>query len=127
MKLRARLLRLEKEVGPAPAPPPELTAAEWAPRIEGWLGKQTYGRGTFDADPEFRPAWSHNHRLGEIHTQGWSPLHAVWIVREQPDFEEARRQVVPIMARVLRRQPLPFRALAEALERTADGPPDPGR
>jgi hypothetical protein len=40
-------------------------------------------------------------------------------VREHPDFEEARRRVVPIMVRVLWQQPSPFRGLAGMLERTA--------
>jgi hypothetical protein len=47
-----------------------------------------------------------------------SPLHAVWLVREQPAFEEARQWVVTIMVRVLSEQPSPLCVLAEVLELT---------
>jgi hypothetical protein len=116
MSLRTRLRQLERSVGPPPAPLPELTPEEIEQRLRWWLGGQTYNRGVFDAEPEFRPAWSHYHRLWEIYTQGWSPLQAVWLAREQPDFEEARRRVVAIMLRVLRQQPAPARVLAAVLE-----------
>jgi hypothetical protein len=115
VKLRSRLRRLEKEVGPLPDPPRALTPEELVQRLLWWLQGQTYGLGVFDDDPEFRPAWSRYHRLWEVHTQGWSPLHAVWLVREQPDFEEARWRVVPIMIRLLRQQPSRFRGITKLL------------
>ena len=42
----------------------------------GFGGRRTTG--VFDADPDFQPAWSHYHRLWEIHTGGYSQLQAVW-------------------------------------------------
>src|SRR5438034_11292407 len=42
-------------------------------------------------------------------------LHSVWLVREQPDFEEARRRVLAVMIRVLEQQPAPTRELAALL------------
>src|SRR5262245_41091962 len=81
-----------------------------------------YNRGIFDNDPEFPPAWSRYHRLREIYTQRWWPLHAVWLVRERADFEEARQRVLAIIVRVLRKEASPFRVLAEVLGQTAPEP-----
>jgi hypothetical protein len=67
------------------------------------------------SDPNFRPAWSRYHRLWEIHTGGYSPLHAVWLPRESKEFEEARQAVLPIMGRVLLQQPRPTNLLGRAL------------
>jgi hypothetical protein len=119
--MRTCLQRLEKQVGPPPPEEPLLTTEALLDRILGWLQGQTYNRGIFDGDPEFRPAWSRYHRLWEKYTQGWSPLHTVWMLREQPDFEESRRRVVSIMVRVLRRQPQPFCILAEVIEPNPQG------
>jgi hypothetical protein len=125
MKLRTRLRRLEKQVGPPPPEAPPLTTEALPDRIPGWLPGQTYNHGIFDDDPEFRPAWSRYHHLWEKYTQGWSPLQAVWMLREQPDFEDARRRVVAVMVRVLRQQASPFRVLAEVLGLAITGPNDP--
>src|SRR5207249_3369557 len=90
MTLRRRLLRLEGRAGPEPEPAPPLTPEEFKQRVERWVGAQTYNRGIFDADPEFRPAWSRYHRLWEVHTGGYSSLQAVWLPRQPAEFEAAR-------------------------------------
>jgi hypothetical protein len=103
-------------MGPPPPPQPPLSTRELVQRIEWWLDDETYNRGIFDADPEFRPAWSHYHDLWQTYTLGYSPLEAVWLRRAEPDFEEARRRVVEIMMRVARLQPSPINALPEILD-----------
>ena len=122
MSLRRRLGRLEERVGPPPAPAPAWSPEERRRRLEAWVREQTYHRGVFDADPEFRPAWSCYHRLWEVHTRGYSSLQAVWLVRQPPEFEESRRRVVAVMVRVLERQPPPLRALAAVLGHAVPGP-----
>jgi hypothetical protein len=75
----------------------------------------------FDGDPAFGPAWSRYYRLWKIHTGGFSPLHAVWLLREPADFEEARQAVLSIMGQVLKRQPRPIEFLGRLLQAlTAD-------
>jgi hypothetical protein len=118
MTMRARLRRVREMLGPPPEPAPELSHEE---RLQGtvwWLDGQTYNRGIFDADPEFRPAWSRYHDLWSANIHGRSPLAAVWVRWRQPDLEEARRRVVEIMVRVLRLQPSPVRVLAKVLGRS---------
>jgi hypothetical protein len=115
MKLRRRLGRLEVRVGPPLEPEAELSPEEVEQRLGAWLGHETYNRGLFDADPDFRPGWSHYHRVWVVHTMGYSPLGAVWLAREPAEFEEARRRVVAVMVRVLEQQPGPLQHLAELL------------
>jgi hypothetical protein len=118
MSLRSRVRRLADRFGPPPEPRPELSWEERTERLAEWISGQTYNRGIFDVDSEFRPAWSRYHHLWQTYTLGLSPLNAIWIRREQPDFEEARRQMVGIMVRVLRQEPSPVRVVAKILERT---------
>jgi hypothetical protein len=92
MSPRSRVRRLTDRFGPQPAPIPELTHEERINRLLCWIGNQTYNRGIFDADPEFRPAWSHYHDLWRTYTHAWCPLTAVWVTWQQPDFEAARRR-----------------------------------
>jgi hypothetical protein len=87
-------------------------------RLECWIGNQTYNRGIFDVDAEFRPAWSHYHDLWRTYSHAWCPLTAVWVRWQQPDFEAARRRVVEIMIRVARLQPSPVHVVAKVLART---------
>jgi hypothetical protein len=103
-------------MGPPPPPQPPLSTKELVQRIEWWLEDEAHNRGIFDADPEFRPAWSHYHDLWQSYTHGYSPLAAVWLRRAEPDFEEARRRVVEIMMRVARKQLSPVKELPEILE-----------
>ncbi len=70
-------------------------------------------------DSAFRPAWSQYHRLWEVHTGGWSHLHAVWLTREPLEFEEARRAVLPIMLGVLERQPRPASLVGRVMKALA--------
>jgi hypothetical protein len=63
MSLGARLHPLAKRLGPPPEPSPELSEEGRANRLASWISGQTYNRGIFDADFEFRPAWSHYHEL----------------------------------------------------------------
>jgi hypothetical protein len=72
MSLRTRLHRLEVRLGPPSDPTPLPTTEELVKRLEWWLGGQTYNRGVFDDDPNFRPAWSRYQRLWEIHTGVYS-------------------------------------------------------
>src|SRR5438046_1938972 len=117
--LLRRLIRLEA-TALAAQPPGQASVAAWPPsngredfpprqqltdqeleqRPEWWIGQQTYNRGVFDADPEFRPAWSRYHQLWAVHLYepGTSPpLAAVWLPRQAAEFEEARRRVLALM------------------------------
>jgi hypothetical protein len=129
MSLRRRLGRLEERLGPPPEPEPPLSPeevdAELEARLQEWIGAETYNRGVFDTDPEFRPAWSRYHRLWEVHTRGYSPLQAVWLPREGPEFEAARRQVVCVMVRVLEQQPEPLRSVGVLLASSVPAGPVP--
>jgi hypothetical protein len=129
MSLRRRLGRLEERLGPPPEPEPPLSPEELDAALEAqlreWIGAETYNRGLFDADPEFRPAWSRYHRLWEVHARGHSPLEAVWLPGEQPEFEAARRRAVAVMARVLEQQPEPLRWLGPALASSVPQDPAP--
>jgi hypothetical protein len=125
MTLRRRLGRLEVSVGPPPTPLPPPSPEDLEQRLQEGVGEQTYNRGVFDDDPEFRPAWSHYHRLWEVHTGGYSPLQAVWLVREPEEFEAARRAVVAVMVRVLAGQPYPQRALGVLLGQSLREHPRP--
>jgi hypothetical protein len=116
MSLRIRLLRLAKRFGPPRPPRPPMSAQELLEGIQRLIGDETYNRGIFDSDPEFRPTWSHYHDLWQTYTHGYLPLEAVWLRRTEPDFEEARRRVVEIIIRVASLQPSPVNALAEILE-----------
>jgi hypothetical protein len=127
MNLRTRLHRLEERLGPPSDTPLLPTTEELVTRLEWWLGEQTYNRGVLDGDPHFRPAWSRYHRLWDIHTGGYSPLHAVWLPREPADFEEARQAVLPIMGRVLQQQPRPTTFLDRVLAALAANAKLPGR
>jgi hypothetical protein len=93
-----------------------MSPKEMVQRLVWWFEKETYNRGIFDSDPEFRPAWSHYHHLWQTYTHGHSPLGAVWLRRAEPDFEEARRRVVDIINRVARLQPSPVNWFPEILE-----------
>jgi hypothetical protein len=125
MSLRSRVRRLADRFGQPPEPRPELSGEERSKRLASWISGQTYNRGIFDADSEFRPAWSRYQSLWSAHNCGRSPPTAVWIKGRQPDFEEARRRVVEIMVRVLRLQPSPVRVLAKVLGRTIPEPSVP--
>jgi hypothetical protein len=118
MSLRSRVRRLADRFGPPPKSCPELSGEERAKRLESWISGQTYNRGIFDADPEFRPAWSRYHDHWQTYWHVRAPLGAVWHKREGPDFEAARRNVVAVMVRALRLQPSPVRVLAKVLGRT---------
>jgi hypothetical protein len=125
MRLRLRLGRLEQRVGPPPAPQPLPSVEELDRGLRAWVRGQTYNRGVFDADPEFRPAWSRYHQLWEVHTGGYSPLQAVWLARPEPEFEAARRRVVAVMVRLLERQPEPLRSLGVLLASAIPEDPPP--
>jgi hypothetical protein len=118
MSLRSRVRRLADRFGPPPEPRPELSGEERAKRLADWISGQTYNRGIFDADPEFRPAWSRYHDLWQTYRHVKAPLGAVWRKRQDLDFEVARRNVVAIMVRALRVQPSPACVVAKILERT---------
>jgi hypothetical protein len=109
MTLRSRLRRLEENLGPQPAPPPTRSLQEYVQGFLWWLDNQTYNRGVFDEDPEFRPAWSRYNEIScvwslspENRGQPYIPLHNIWTPRPDPVVEEARLKVLPIMQRVLR-------------------------
>jgi hypothetical protein len=79
----------------------------------------------FDADPELRPAWSRYHRLWGVHARGHLPPQAVWLAREQPEFEAAGRRVVAVMVRVLEQQPEPGRSIGVLLALSVPQNPAP--
>jgi hypothetical protein len=109
------LRRLQERVGP-PAPPRQrFTPEELVERFQLWLGRQTGGGGVFHDDPAFGPVWSHYYTLWCRHSHGWWPLHAVWKPCPHPEVEAARQEVLPIMVRVLQRQPRPVRFLGDLL------------
>ena len=100
----------------------QLTDQELEQRLQWWISQQTYNQGVFDADPEFRPAWSRYHRLWEVHLydpDGTPPLAAVWLPRQAAEFEEARRGVLAVMIAELRAQPGPDELLGRLLEALA--------
>ena len=96
----------------------QLTDQELEQRLQWWISQQTYNQGVFDADPEFRPAWSRYHRLWEVHLYepgDTPPLAVVWLPRQAVEFEEARRRVLAIMIAELRKQAGPDELLGRLL------------
>src|SRR5262249_41987601 len=124
VSLTTRLRRLE-DLCPAPDPDSdsdsedgrELTAEEWATRLERGIAERTYHHAPFNPfqrdGPDFARLWVGYHPAENRHCWtrrpegGWFahvdrvPLARVWVPRAEPDVEAARLAVLRVMVRVL--------------------------